>query len=52
VEIGLRETNWPSKLMARLMRRWRRPSTEGLPAYLLRDAGLERVAGVTRRRLR
>jgi len=52
VEIGLGETNWLSKLMGRLARRWRRPSPERLSEHLLRDAGLERVGGVTRRRLR
>ena len=50
--IGLVETNRLSKLMTRLARRLRRPSAERLPDYLLRDAGLERVGGVTRRRLR
>jgi hypothetical protein len=51
VEIGL-ETNWLSKLMARMTRRRRRPSTDRLPDYLLRDAGLERVGGVIRHRVR
>ena len=51
MEIRLGETNRLSKLMAHLAR-WRRPRTERLPDYLLRDAGLERVGGVTRRRLR
>jgi uncharacterized protein YjiS (DUF1127 family) len=52
VEIRLGETNWLSKLMARLARRSRRPSTGRLSDHLMRDAGLERVGGVTRRRLR
>jgi hypothetical protein len=52
MEIGLGETNRLSTLMTRLARRWRRPSTVRLPDYLLRDAGLERIGGVTRRRLR
>jgi hypothetical protein len=52
MEIRLGETNRLSKLMARLARRWRRPPTDRLPNYLLRDAGLERIGGVTRRRLR
>lgn len=52
MEIRLGETNRLSKLMARVARRWRRPRTDRLPDYLLRDAGLERVGGMTRRRLR
>ena len=52
MEIRLGETNRLSKLMAHLARRWRRPRADRLPDYLLRDAGLERVGGVTRRRLR
>jgi hypothetical protein len=52
MEIRLGETNWLLGLMARLARSWRKPSVELLPNYLLRDAGLERVGGVTRRRLR
>jgi len=52
MEIGLGETNWLSTLIARMTRRGQRPSTDRLPDYLLRDAGLERVGGVTRRRLR
>jgi len=52
MEIRLGETNRLSTLVARLARRWRRPPTDRLPDYLLRDAGLERVGGVTRRRLR
>jgi hypothetical protein len=50
--IGLDETNRLSTLMTRLARLWRKPSVELLPDYLLRDAGLERVGGMTRRRLR
>jgi hypothetical protein len=50
--IGLGETNWLSRMMARLVRRWRRPSTDRLPDYLLRDAGLERIVGVIGRRPR
>jgi hypothetical protein len=52
MEIRLGETNRLSKLMTHLSRRWRRPRTDRLPDYLLRDAGLERVGGVTRRRPR
>jgi hypothetical protein len=52
VEIGLGETNWLSRLIARMTRRGRRPSTDRLPDYLLRDAGLERVGGVIRHRMR
>jgi hypothetical protein len=52
MEIRLGETNRLSKMMAHLARRWRQPRTDRLPDYLLRDAGLERVGGVTRRRLR
>jgi len=52
MEIRLGETNRLSKLMAHMARRWRRPRTDRLPDYLLRDAGLERVGGVTRRRVR
>jgi hypothetical protein len=52
VEIGLDDANWLSKVAARLTRRWRKPSTDRLSDHLLRDAGLERVGGVTRRRLR
>jgi len=52
IEIVLDETNWLSRLTARLVRRWRRPSADRLPDYLLRDAGLERVGGVTRARRR
>jgi hypothetical protein len=35
-----------------LARRSRKPATERLPDYLLRDAGLERFGGVVRRRVR
>jgi hypothetical protein len=52
MEIRLGETNRLSMLMTHLARRWRRPRMDRLPDYLLRDAGLERVGGVTRRRLR
>jgi hypothetical protein len=52
MEIRLGETNRLSRLMARLARRWRKPSVELLPDYLLRDAGLERVGGVIRHRRR
>jgi hypothetical protein len=50
--IGLGETNWLSKLIARLVRRWRRPSVDRLPDHLLRDAGLERIVGVIGRQPR
>jgi hypothetical protein len=50
--IGLGETNWLSRLTSRLMRRWRRPSLDRVPDYLLRDAGLERIVGVIGRRPR
>jgi len=50
IELG--ETNWLSKLTGRMVRRWRRPSTDRLPDYLLRDAGLERIVGVIGRRPR
>jgi uncharacterized protein YjiS (DUF1127 family) len=52
VKIGLGETTWLSRTMARLARRRRRPSTARLSDHLLRDAGLERVGDVTRRQLR
>jgi hypothetical protein len=52
VTIGLGETNWLSRLTSRLMRRWRRPSMDRLPDYLLQDAGLERIVGVIGRRPR
>jgi hypothetical protein len=52
IEIGLGETNWLSRLMARLTGRGRRPSVDRLPDYLLRDAGLERVGGAIRPRRR
>ncbi|HJT14870.1 MAG TPA: hypothetical protein VJ790_19760 [Dongiaceae bacterium] len=52
IEIGLDETSWLSKLMARLVRRSRMPSTDRLSDHLMRDAGLERVGGVTRQRMR
>jgi hypothetical protein len=48
VTIGLGETNW----LSRLVRRWRKPSVDRLPDYLLRDAGLERIVGVIGRRPR
>jgi hypothetical protein len=50
--IALGEANRMSKLMTRLTRPWRRPSAARLPDYLLRDAGLELVAGVIRTRRR
>jgi hypothetical protein len=34
------------------VRRWRTRSPDKLPEYLLRDAGLERIGGMVRRRLR
>ena len=52
MEIRFGETNRLSSLVARLSRSWRKPSVGLLPDYLLRDAGLERVGGMTRRRLR
>ena len=48
--IRLDELNWLLKVKALLTRR--RPSLDRLPDYLLRDAGLERIGGLTRRRLR
>lgn len=51
IEVG--GTNWLAKLLARVtVRRWRAPSTEKLSDHMLRDAGLERIGGQTRRRLR
>jgi hypothetical protein len=50
--IGLGGTKKVSGVMARLVRRWRRMSPDRLSDHLLRDAGLERLAGVTRRRTR
>ena len=50
--ITLDELNWLLKAKALLTRRWRRPSVDRLPDYLMRDAGLERIGGLTRRRLR
>jgi hypothetical protein len=52
VAIRLGETNWLSRLIARLVRRWRRPLVDRVPDYLLRDAGLERIVGVIGRRPR
>jgi hypothetical protein len=51
--IRLGEINWFSKLLAAMaVRRRRDPSTQGLSDHLLRDAGLERIGGQTRCRLR
>ena len=51
--VGLGEINWFSKLLAAMaVRRWRAPSVQGLSDHLLRDAGLERIGGQTRHRLR
>jgi hypothetical protein len=48
-----RDATWLAKLRAFVAaRRWRRPSTDRLPDHLLRDAGLDRIGGVTRHRLR
>jgi hypothetical protein len=51
-EIGLCGPNWLSRLLASLFARRRKPSADRLPDHLLRDAGLERVGGVIRRRPR
>jgi len=50
IELG--EMNWLPRMMARTVRRWRRPSMDRLPDHLLRDAGLERIVGVIGRRPR
>ena len=52
MEIRLGKTNRLSKLITRLARRWQRLSPDRLSDHVLRDAGLERVGGVTRPRLR
>jgi hypothetical protein len=39
-------------MLASLFARRRKPSADRLPDHLLRDAGLERVGGVIRRRPR
>jgi hypothetical protein len=51
--VGLGGQSWISRLLAQMFaRRPRRPATDRLSNYLLRDAGLERVGGVVRRRAR
>jgi hypothetical protein len=52
MQVRLGERNWLSKMTTRMVRRWRRPSLDRVPDYLLQDAGLERIVGVIGRRPR